>query len=156
MKTEATFLMFSDEARRFLAENDIDDRELIARTGQPLGVGRADDPSQQGIGRKELTTVLLASAAVVAAATPALREIIHALSGRDTIIREKRLVAVEDGAGNIVLGADGEPILHWVEVAKTVSNPEPAQPILVKGFGIEISFGGRSDAKSSRGGIKRR
>jgi ssDNA-binding replication factor A large subunit len=82
----------------------------------------------------------LASAAVVAAATPILRELIRTLSGRETAIRERRLVPVEDSAGEVLRDETGEPTLYWKNVA--ANSAESSQNIKIKGFGIEISFGG--------------
>lgn len=134
------FVFLSPEVERFLTDNEIGLKDLFVKAGIKTNVKLGQDPVSNGEGRKEPATIILASAAVIAAATPILKELIKNLSGRETAVRERRLLPVEDSKGKTVLDASGEPILHWTNVAKA---QDEADKITIKGFGVEISFGGR-------------
>lgn len=140
---ERVFLFLSPDINRFLTDNDIRPADLISRTGQPIVVDVAGDPATAAAGQKDPTTVLIASAAVLAAATPLLLALIRNLTGRDPVVRERRLVPVLDATGGIVRDSKNEPILHWVDEVKQVIKDDPAVPISVRAFGIEISFGAK-------------
>jgi hypothetical protein len=137
---DEVFVFLSPDVERFLIDNEIDIRELISRTGQRVDVRRGTDPASTSAGSKEPVTILLASAAIIAVATPLLRDLLHTLSGRDAVIRERRLLPVEDSSGNVVRNAKGEATLHWVDAVKSVPNVQKPQAVNVKGWGIEISF----------------
>jgi hypothetical protein len=136
------FLFLSPDVERLLADHDVDVKEVIRRTTQPITVGFGQDPATAASGAKDPVTILMASAAVIAAATPLIRELIRTLAGREPVIREKRLVPVEDSRGNVVLDSNGQATLHWVDEVKAVIPEHTSEPLAIKGFGIEISIGG--------------
>jgi hypothetical protein len=143
MDQNETFLFLTPEVERFLSENEFDTKQLLQKSGYKVEVRLGQNPAFDSAGKKEPVTILLASAAVIAALTPAVRELIRNLSGRDVVVRERRLVPVESSKGDVVRDASGAPVLHWVDVVKGLA-PDPApQPIKIRGFGIEISFGGK-------------
>ncbi len=135
------YLFLSDDLQKTLAEKEVDLRDLLAETGQPLEIRFGADPAAADAGTKEPATIIVASAAVIAALTPVLIELIRSITRRDPVIRERRLVPVSDGKGNIVSNAAGEPILHWVDVVKGELQERPVTPVRVEGLGIKIGFG---------------
>jgi hypothetical protein len=143
MNEDNVVLFLSPEVNRFFSENGFDAQELIQKTNQPVTVHLGENPAFGTSGKKEPVTILLASAAVIAATTPLLRDLIHELSGREAVVRERRLVPVEDSAGNVIRESNGEARLHWVDGVKGAKPEQKSQPVKVKGYGIEISFGGK-------------
>lgn len=140
---DQVFLFLSPDVDRFLAENSVTTRELFAKANIEAEIQFGNNPASTGVGAKEPATILLASAALIAAATPILRELIRNLSGRDAVVRERHLLPVEDSEGNVIYNAAGAPILQWVDIAKGGAPDQAPQAIHIKGFGIEISFGGK-------------
>ena len=141
MGQNETFLFLAPDLERFLLKNDLDAAAIVRKCNQQVDVSFGTNPASDVDGQKEPVTIILASAAVIAALTPILRELIRNLSGRDVVIRERRLVPVEDSKGAVVHDASGTPILHWVDVAKGQVTDATSQPVTIKGFGIDISFG---------------
>jgi hypothetical protein len=140
---DGIFFFLSPEVRRFLSDNDIETQQFLNQSGHQIPIRLAQNPAPDTAGEKEPAIILLASAAVIAAATPILREFIRTISGRDPVIRERRLVPIEDSAGNVVRDPNGEPLVHWVDEVKGVHTEQPTQAVKIKGLGIEISFGGK-------------
>jgi len=140
---DGVFFFLAPEVNRFLVENNIGMRELLQRAGLPSAVQLGENPAGNSAGEKEPATILLASAALIAAATPILRELIRNISGREAVVRERHLLPVEDSKGKLVHDATGAPILHWVDVSKGPAPDQAPQSSKIKGFGIEISFGGK-------------
>lgn len=141
-EVERLHVFLSPEVQQVLLDHETDVEELLRKAAFPVKVESGADPALNAMGKKEPATILLASAAVIAAATPLLRDLIRALSGRDTVIIERRLVPVQDDTGKLVRGTDGEPVLHWAEVGRERKEPE-AQVTKIKGLGVEISFGAK-------------
>ena len=140
---DKVFFFLAPEVEDFLIENDIGVRQILQKSGLATVAQLGENPASNSAGEKEPATILLASAAVIAAATPILRELIRNISGREAVVREQHLVPVEDSKGKLVRDAEGAPILHWVDVSKGQAPDQSPQAIKIKGFGIEISFGGK-------------
>ena len=140
--TEAV-LLISSEVEAALLGSGVSIEELIDQANMPVEVKAGTDPAADSTGTKDPATIMVASAVVIAALTPILKKIIRSLSDKEVVIREKRLVPVEDSSGDIVRNGAGEPILHWVCVAKETIAESSEPKIALKGpLGIEISFGG--------------
>jgi hypothetical protein len=131
------FLSLSPEVATFLTENDISVADLLKKVKVPAVVTHGEDPATVGSGHKEPATIILASAAAIAVATPFLRELIRNISGRTPVIRERRLVQAKDAEGKPVVDKDGQPVMEWQETERA---NVVGDKIGVKGFGIEISF----------------
>ncbi|WP_175162340.1 hypothetical protein [Achromobacter aegrifaciens] len=140
-KPEEVYFFLSPEVHRYLADNDISTSWLLKQTGKEIAIRLGENPAPDIRGEKEPATILLASAAVIAAATPILREVLRTFAGRDPVIRERRLVPVADSSGELVRDANGQPVLQWVDEIKGLIPESPIQSGGIKGFGIEISFG---------------
>jgi hypothetical protein len=138
---EQVFLFLAPDVRKFFTDNDISFTDVLRRAGVTSPLRHGQDPTETGRGTKEPATILLASAAVIVAATPILRQLIHNLTGRNVVVSERRLVPVEDTKGNVVCDSQGTPVLHWVELPKGLLSEAPSQITKIKGFGIEISLG---------------
>jgi hypothetical protein len=98
----------------------------------------AKDPAHEEGGEREPATIILASAAAIAALTPILKELIRSATGRPTVITEMRPVAVLDGERKPVLDQTGAPLVRWAEVSHDLTQP---QSITAKGFGLSITIG---------------
>jgi hypothetical protein len=135
------FLQMTPEVEQLLIENDVSVPDLLRKAGVDVAIAHRTDPASLGNGKKEPAIVLMATAAVVVAASPLIRQIVHNLSGRNVVITERRLIPVEDSSGNIVRDIVGNPILHWVDVVKGVAPQEPNRKSTIAGLGIKISMG---------------
>ncbi len=133
------FLLPSPELEDLLLDKGLDLRELVSKSVSGVKMALADDPASTERGKKEPLTVLLGTAALIAALTPTLKELIRAATGRNPLITERRLVPVVDGKGKPIVDKNGEPILQWVDLTRAA---DPAQTITIKGYGITIQFGG--------------
>ncbi len=141
-KNQHVYVFLSREVENYFVENEISVREIIYQSGLNFNLGISQNPASDAIGEKEPATIILASAAVIAAATPLLVNILEKIIGREVVIRERRLVPVEDSNRNIVHDKNGDAILHWVDIAKEKIEETEQYKVSIKGFGIEISIGG--------------
>lgn len=141
-QTEQIYVFLSPEVQQVLLDHETDIEELLRRADSVATVATGSDPAADSTGKKEPAIILLASAAVIAAATPLLREVIQALAGRHTVLTERRLVAVLDGDGKVVRGSNGDPVLHWEEIERDRKEPV-VQTTQIKGFGVQVSFGAK-------------
>ena len=141
-KNQHVYVFLSREVENYFVENEISVREIIYQSGLNFNLGISQNPASDAIGEKEPATIILASAAVIAAATPLLVNILEKIIGREVVIRERRLVPVEDSNRNIVHDKNGDAILHWVDIAKEKIEETEQYNVSIKGFGIEISIGG--------------
>jgi len=67
---ERYYLMLTPDLERALAENEIDLNELVRRAAPNVRLEMGENFVSSADGQKELVTILLASAAVIAALTP--------------------------------------------------------------------------------------
>jgi hypothetical protein len=133
----------SPEIEAFLAANNLDLGELVRSRGVDVRKRLGSDPANPSGGEKELLTVLVGSAVLIATITPILVEVIQQLSGRSAVVVERHLRAVEDSSGNVVRDKDSQPILHWVEVPRLIEPSRRPPDIQIKALGMQISFGSR-------------
>src|SRR5580693_4011186 len=111
---QEVFVYLPDEVARFLAENGENLADLLRREGLAVNARLEVDPAEPS-GSRDLTLVLLATAAVITALTPTLTRIISAISNRPVLAKELRLRPVEDIKGRVLRDANGNPILHWID-----------------------------------------
>lgn len=136
MDEQQVYLTLSPDLEALLSTNDLPIDELLKKAGlKNLSLG--EDPVERGSGRKDPATIIMASAAAIATATPILRELIRAVSGRMPTIRQRRLLQAAKVDGGLAVDEDGKPLLQWHEVETPVWSGDKLH---VKGFGIEISF----------------
>lgn len=121
------YVRMSDDVQGLLAENDVSLLDLLKSEGIQARVAAASDPaSDASVGTKEPITLVLATAAAIAALTPVLTRAINAISRRPVVVRETVLAPVESSSGEIVKSSTGKPILSWVERTRVISRQQPA------------------------------
>lgn len=142
---EELFVFASTEIETILAENQTSLADLLKREGYDVEKAVREDPASIDSEDKtrEITTVLLASAAVIAALTPIVIQVIKSLTyNKDVVVHEKVLVPIEDSAGNVVRDASGEPLLKWEERSKILESTSGTtqNELKIKAFGFEIEI----------------
>jgi hypothetical protein len=135
---ERYYIILTPDLERTLAENEIDLNELVRQAAPNVPIEMGQDPVASAAGEKELVTILLASAAVIGALTPTLKELIRAATNRAIVATDLTPVALLDGRGKPILRADGEPAFAW---AQKTHDLNPTMSLKAKGFGIEFSIG---------------
>jgi hypothetical protein len=137
------FIFASPDIQEILTDNQISIADILRQKGFDVSEGFAKDPAQgAGSGYKDAATVILASAALVAAFTPIISQVISTLAHRAVLVREMTLLPVVDDKGNVVRDASGEPKLYWAPHTRLVESTEPrgASSVSVQGLGIKISL----------------
>lgn len=140
------FFFLSPDIEELLVDNEIDLIELLQQEGIEVNQDFVKDPTTDAkSGHKDVTTVILASAALVLAITPIISKVIAALSHKKVVIKELVCVPVEDSGGNVVRDSSGEPILQWVERARILESSKEMRSdtqISLKGpVGLEVTYG---------------
>jgi len=139
---ENKYIILSADVQRLLAENNVGLSDILAQAAlDPKEVREVSNPATPEAGAKETVTLILASAAAVAALTPLFTRLVQLYTHRPIVVEETELTAVLDGQGKPVTGPSGDPVLHWQRKKRLL---EPQQPIeqsksTIKGFGIEIA-----------------
>jgi hypothetical protein len=136
------FVLASPEVEDILADNGINFEELLKREGCAVKEHKGQDPVQLGSGEKDVVTIILASAALVAALTPILSKAIQSLTYKDVVVYETVLVPVEDSAGNVVRDSSGQPKMQWIKRSKLLESTRDKgqQGIKIKALGFEIEI----------------
>jgi hypothetical protein len=140
----------SDEIAELLVNHQIDLVEYLKQQDISAKETFAENPvkSSDTPNEKELATVILVSAGGVALVTLAVTRLIETLQHRPVLVKQKVVKPVEDAAGKVIRGADGSPLLQWVEVAEFVEprpRPHGTDSFSASCYGIELSY------KSERG-----
>jgi hypothetical protein len=139
------YVYLSRNVETTLAEHEISLRELLVREGLSFEAPVSADPATgDGSRAKEPVTVLLASAAVIASLTPVVTRAIQALSHRAVVVETDVLAPVENGAGEVVRNASGEPVLYWTRRASVLGSapqtPDAAAVSVEGPLGLRISY----------------
>jgi hypothetical protein len=140
---EPIFVFASSEIQDILADNQIDIVDVLRAEGFDLQRSLARNPAQKyGPGYKEPATVILATAALVAALTPVISKLISALAHKAVLVQEMVLTPVLDEQGNVVQDVLGNPVLYWAKKSQILESTEAQETpsILVRGHGIEINI----------------
>jgi len=139
---EMQYVIFSEEVKTYLADNNIQLNELLRKAGQNE-ISVVSDPAAPE-GTREPVTILLGAAAVVAASTPILARLIESITNRPVIVKDYDLVPAADQKGHVLLRQSGDPILYWRERTRLIeskSRTTTEQKITAKAIGgIEIGF----------------
>lgn len=135
---------------RLLIDNETDIADLLARNGVAVQRFTGDTGSGSrwvdldASGLKEPVTILLATAAVIAAATPLLGRLLTELSRKSVLVEELVPVPVEDSRGNILTDQDGRPIVRWVprqRFVETTDRPDKSESLQITGpMGIHVTY----------------
>jgi hypothetical protein len=145
MDHDRMYIEFDPQIEALLADNHIDIASVLRGAGLDIRLDRTAQPvNAVSSSTKDPATVLIASAAVLLAATPILREIIQSIARRPIVVKQRKLVPVEDSKGQVMVGKNNQPILHWVDVTEVSTQTNPSsdqQTVNVKGpLGIQISY----------------
>lgn len=127
MANEDTYVFFSPALAKLLDENNVDLGEIVRATGVTVPIDFKEDPARATCNARDrdLVSVLIASSAVILAATPVITRAIEAVTRRPVIAKELVLVPVEDSQRTLVTNSGGTPILHWVERSRVLSDNRP-------------------------------
>lgn len=141
-------MFLSRDMQEFLADNQLSLDEMLRRQGADVQIKLGQDPAASSdAGHKEPATIIIASAAVIAALTPLLIKAFETLAYKPVVVTEQVIVPVEDSKGNVVLDANGNPVLHWVDrtrVIETDTRPRDETSVDIKGpLGISIGYKSR-------------
>lgn len=145
---EVSFFL-DQEIERLLIENGTDLPGLLRRKG--LDVRQTSGSlAVQSTGEREPVTVLLATAAVIVAMTPTLREVIRTLARRDIVVTEHEAEPLLDGNGQAIRDGDGRARVEWVERRRLLPKDggpfKATEKYTIKGpFGFYISYENSTD-----------
>ena len=139
------FIFASPEVEELLADSRTNLVELLQQEGVVVQRGAAPDPAaDRSAGTKEPTTVILASAAVVAAITPLLIKVVERLTRKTALVVEKVPVALLDRNGEVVRDSSGKPICRWMDRTRIVTeqdqSPEERSVTIQGPLGIAIGI----------------
>ena len=132
------YLILTPDLERVFADADVDLNDLIRRAAPDVRIEMGENPAAKVAGQKEVVTILIASAAVIGALTPVLKELIRAATNRPVVATELTPVPLLDREGKPILRPNGEPAVEW---ARTMRDLNPALGLSIKGLGIEFSIG---------------
>jgi hypothetical protein len=139
--TERCFVIATDELEKALDRAGTDLNELIRQAlpaGHELTAGKNPAYGAETSNEKEVVTIIIASAALIAALTPTLKELIRAATDRPIVATDLHQVPMLDGKGNPILRPDGAPAVAWTQTTRDLN---PSTSMTVKGFGLELSIG---------------
>jgi hypothetical protein len=139
---ERVELLLSREVEELLADNGINLAELLARHGTGLRVELATATGVGASRDKDVAAVLVATAAVIASATPLIIHAFNRLTARPVLVTRVVRVPVEDSTGAVVRDAAGEPVLAWESRPEFVAPSEHHTQVTIEGHGLRISLGG--------------
>ena len=121
----SVYVLDAPEIRAFLANNGTSIGELLRAEGIAVEERRGANPARQGEGAtRELVTILLASAKIIAALAPVISTVLGRLVRKDIVVEEWELLPVLDGSGAPVLDKDGRPLTYWAKRHKILNEPK--------------------------------
>jgi hypothetical protein len=141
VEQKAIFISMSEEVEALLADNGIDLIDELARTERiDITRGQAPDPTSVAKDQtKDISLVILASAAAFTAISVGIAKIIDALGrNRKVIVKERECVPLTDQGGKVVYDKDGQPIMHWITKTKMLEAMQATQDKSK----VDFSYGG--------------
>lgn len=137
---QASFLMIGRDLEALLQANGLTFQQVLA-SAKATDLTPVSDPGVVE-GTREIATIMMASAALIAAATPLIVNSFKAMTQRPVVVKEMELVPLLDGNGHAVTGATGEPVVTWREKHVLLEPKQETSPRAeVKGYGFEIKLG---------------
>lgn len=125
-------IFLSPGIKSLLAENDTDLAQLLRAEGYEFDSAIAGDPTKPG--QKDVALILIASAALIAAATPVITRLLETLANKPIVVTKR--VPQE------VVARNGKKKTKWVDDV-TIFQPEKTtvkQETSIGGFGLSISL----------------
>ena len=131
--SEEVHVFLSPGIKALLAENATDLEGLLRSHGHDVQARLAAGPNASQ-GEKDVALILVASAAVIAAATPLLTRLLETLGNRPVVVTRK--------VPRKIRTKDGKLKTKWIEETevKTVQKAKVKQETQLKGLGFEISL----------------
>ena len=139
---DIVYLTLDTEILRRLNENN-QSIELLLERAKVSGLTKVGDPASRE-GARDAGVILMASAVVIAAATPLIRDALSKVINRPILTEEQILEPALDGSGMPIYDNRGRPVMKWTKKS-SVDRPLPMrdddQPVSAQGFGIKLSIG---------------
>ena len=131
--SEEVRIFLSPGVRGVLADNATDLEALLRSHGHEVQTRLAADPDAKE-GEKDVALILVASAAVIAAATPLLTRLLETLGNRPVVVTRK--------VPHQVRGKNGKLRTKWVEETevKVPAKPKVKQETQITAPGFKISL----------------
>lgn len=137
---QSAFLVVDRDIEAILQANGLTMPQVLASAGV-VGLETVRDPGALQ-GTREVVMIMMASAAIIAAATPLIVNTFKTMTQRPVVVKELELTALLDGNGQAVKGANGEPVLGWREKSVLLEPKQQNSPAAeVKAYGFEIKLG---------------
>src|SRR6267154_591915 len=120
MEQEPIFVSLSSDVQELLADNRIDLVDELRNLGVEVAKGDVAAPhTDEGGSAKEVTLVILASAAAFSAVCIGVARIIDALGrNKKVIVTEQECVPMRDESGAILRDKNGLPRMSWVKKSR--------------------------------------
>lgn len=136
------YVIFSEKLMQVLQANSLSPADVLRRAGVS-DLNSVPDPTHKE-GQRDAFTLLLGSAAVVAAATPLIVRVLDLVVNRPVVIKNRELKPALDGNGDAVRDGKGQIVMTWSE-ASTVdrgpASPKQTTKIVASAKAIEIGIG---------------
>lgn len=133
-------LFMSPEIEEVLADNGASMVELLQAEGLDLQRSATYPKGVADSGAKEPVTIILASAAVIAALGPVVTKIISALSRKQVVVTNRVLVPVETTDGKVVCDKEGNPVFQWVDEVSIVESRVPSSETTSASIDTPLGF----------------
>lgn len=146
MECVAYYVLDSPDVLALLQDNQTSISELLRQELIEVEESRGSNPIHAGgFADKEPVSIILASAGLVMALTPAISRVLSKLANRPVIVTEKILSPVEDSSGRVVLDGAGQPLTYWADhhslLQPTESGPTTSNVELKGPLGLSLTFG---------------
>jgi hypothetical protein len=137
-KQDRIFISLSPEVQELLADNEIDLVSELQNRGLDVEGEHGRLPGGD-VRTKDVTLIILASAAVIGTLGMTIANILDAIGrNRKALVTEKEWVPVVSPNGEVVRDANGDPMLQWVEKHRLLEAQQTAQAKST----VEVSAGG--------------
>jgi len=139
---DAVFLTLSPEIAVEIQRSGLSLNQVCERANA-RGLVITSDPAPSA-GGKEIVTAMMASAALIATATPLIVQVLQTIMNRPVRMRRRELSPVLDPGGAPVRTNSGEVVMAWRDMEVLERPPAVASvspKAIATGFGIHIEVG---------------
>jgi hypothetical protein len=137
-----TYLLLGSDFMSLLSSNGLTLGQVLKTAGID-DLREVPDPAHTE-GQREVFMVLIGSAAIVAAVTPLITNVVKTLVNRPVVTRSRTLAPATDKSGKVLVGKDGQPLMQWsdtVAVDRAPPTKEFTSKIKTTKDGVEINVG---------------
>jgi hypothetical protein len=142
-----SYIVFSRPVLEALDEAGVDLEDILEKASNRVSpevagaVRLVPDPAVASGTRALDPVTIVATAALIAALTPAVVRIVEAVVRGRTVIHERELAPVVDAKGEPVLGPNGQQVITWRERERRGGGDAGASiGFRIRAFGIEIDL----------------